>query len=143
MKPRLSSLNYLAISLVFSTIMWFLLLSTSTYEENKHTNREMEHFQVRNWLGFHLPKNGDEVVATNQARFRAVSHAIHEQVLTRGSNGTTQKLKKKTETNAVYRDVGDLRQNKTTDIERNSESQVRSEERRVGKECRSRWSPYH
>ena len=22
-------------------------------------------------------------------------------------------------------------------------SQVRSEERRVGKECRSRWSPYH
>ena len=104
--------------------MWFLLLSTSTYEENKHTNREMEHFQVRNWLGFHLPKNGDEVVATNQARFRAVSHAIHEQVLTRGSNGTTQKLKKKTETNAVYRDVGDLRQNKTTDIERNSESQV-------------------
>ena len=24
-----------------------------------------------------------------------------------------------------------------------SESQERSEERRVGKECRSRWSPYH
>src|SRR5215467_9533178 len=24
-----------------------------------------------------------------------------------------------------------------------SEPQVRSEERRVGKECRSRWSPYH
>ena len=23
------------------------------------------------------------------------------------------------------------------------EDQVRSEERRVGKECRSRWSPYH
>ena len=22
-------------------------------------------------------------------------------------------------------------------------SQIRSEERRVGKECRSRWSPYH
>ena len=25
----------------------------------------------------------------------------------------------------------------------NQESQLRSEERRVGKECRSRWSPYH
>ena len=25
----------------------------------------------------------------------------------------------------------------------NSPLQVRSEERRVGKECRSRWSPYH
>ena len=24
-----------------------------------------------------------------------------------------------------------------------SENQLRSEERRVGKECRSRWSPYH
>ena len=26
---------------------------------------------------------------------------------------------------------------------RNVESALRSEERRVGKECRSRWSPYH
>ena len=26
---------------------------------------------------------------------------------------------------------------------KNKESQLRSEERRVGKECRSRWSPYH
>ena len=25
----------------------------------------------------------------------------------------------------------------------NKDSEVRSEERRVGKECRSRWSPYH
>ena len=25
----------------------------------------------------------------------------------------------------------------------NAESTTRSEERRVGKECRSRWSPYH
>ena len=24
-----------------------------------------------------------------------------------------------------------------------SKAQIRSEERRVGKECRSRWSPYH
>ena len=24
-----------------------------------------------------------------------------------------------------------------------SQQQIRSEERRVGKECRSRWSPYH
>ena len=25
----------------------------------------------------------------------------------------------------------------------NAENEIRSEERRVGKECRSRWSPYH
>ena len=29
------------------------------------------------------------------------------------------------------------------DFERESVIQLRSEERRVGKECRSRWSPYH
>ena len=28
-------------------------------------------------------------------------------------------------------------------LNRAGEVQVRSEERRVGKECRSRWSPYH
>ena len=26
---------------------------------------------------------------------------------------------------------------------KNKEKEIRSEERRVGKECRSRWSPYH
>ena len=26
---------------------------------------------------------------------------------------------------------------------RNEKGEIRSEERRVGKECRSRWSPYH
>src|SRR5688572_9210903 len=30
-----------------------------------------------------------------------------------------------------------------TDVEVDGEKFVRSEERRVGKECRSRWSPYH
>ena len=30
-----------------------------------------------------------------------------------------------------------------TEITLNSLIRVRSEERRVGKECRSRWSPYH
>ena len=29
------------------------------------------------------------------------------------------------------------------DILGSEEKQLRSEERRVGKECRSRWSPYH
>ena len=34
--------------------------------------------------------------------------------------------------------------NETSNTELNSNSEdVRSEERRVGKECRSRWSPYH
>ena len=32
---------------------------------------------------------------------------------------------------------------KTEFINHDSEPLMRSEERRVGKECRSRWSPYH
>ena len=31
----------------------------------------------------------------------------------------------------------------TISLETESEQETRSEERRVGKECRSRWSPYH
>ena len=38
----------------------------------------------------------------------------------------------------------DLLKKKGYDIENNhSDCGIRSEERRVGKECRSRWSPYH
>ena len=32
---------------------------------------------------------------------------------------------------------------KNTNIISTAQRQLRSEERRVGKECRSRWSPYH
>src|SRR3712207_7384809 len=39
-------------------------------------------------------------------------------------------------------DVGDAAQVRARGLGRAFE-QVRSEERRVGKECRSRWSPYH
>ena len=39
----------------------------------------------------------------------------------------------------VNGEVVDLR----TVIEEDAELNIRSEERRVGKECRSRWSPYH
>ena len=35
------------------------------------------------------------------------------------------------------------RKNKKLQNSRDSPDDVRSEERRVGKECRSRWSPYH
>jgi len=31
----------------------------------------------------------------------------------------------------------------STEVDRRSKGILRSEERRVGKECRSRWSPYH
>ena len=51
----------------------------------------------------------------------------------------------------VAREVLDSRGNPTLEVEVYLEDetmgraivQLRSEERRVGKECRSRWSPYH
>ena len=45
----------------------------------------------------------------------------------------------KTETHTTVGHFGDAR----TEPNRTSVYQRRSEERRVGKECRSRWSPYH
>src|SRR2546429_9336528 len=54
---------------------------------------------------------------------------------------------------AFPREVGDfeslaalrkvVREDLEKEAEREADAQVRSEERRVGKECRSRWSPYH
>ena len=41
------------------------------------------------------------------------------------------------------RTLVDLRYNKIVKGEKGENGKGRSEERRVGKECRSRWSPYH
>ena len=41
-------------------------------------------------------------------------------------------------------DTGNLQNTQTfVDYSDSASGKVRSEERRVGKECRSRWSPYH
>ena len=39
--------------------------------------------------------------------------------------------------------VGAMRMSRIWIIPENAQKPTRSEERRVGKECRSRWSPYH
>ena len=41
------------------------------------------------------------------------------------------------------REVGGYQSKEELDLEETEEKESRSEERRVGKECRSRWSPYH
>ena len=47
-----------------------------------------------------------------------------------------------TQNHKLLLDCGQFQGNKAMDI-MNFEESSRSEERRVGKECRSRWSPYH
>ena len=39
--------------------------------------------------------------------------------------------------------IGESGSGKTTSLRNFEPGEIRSEERRVGKECRSRWSPYH
>ena len=39
--------------------------------------------------------------------------------------------------------TGKLTQGKVSQVFQHDSNEMRSEERRVGKECRSRWSPYH
>ena len=47
--------------------------------------------------------------------------------------------KEKNSFDNISAEIQTLSTNETTHLEK----EVRSEERRVGKECRSRWSPYH
>ena len=56
-----------------------------------------------------------------------------------------QFLKSGYKVESSYGHIRDLPKSKLgVDVDKNFEpSYVRSEERRVGKECRSRWSPYH
>src|SRR2546425_1788535 len=44
---------------------------------------------------------------------------------------------------AYYGAMGEFAQQERTARETHEKQAKRSEERRVGKECRSRWSPYH
>src|SRR5688572_22660347 len=59
-------------------------------------------------------------------------------------------LASKWDLDAIYELVGekirelfDAKVTLISTFDKKSETQYRSEERRVGKECRSRWSPYH
>ena len=54
--------------------------------------------------------------------------------------------KSKTSINKIELGIQELRQSKIKQIAdalQTTPVYIRSEERRVGKECRSRWSPYH
>ena len=65
-------------------------------------------------------------------------------LMRRSSNNLNQLTRKVHETGRVYdADLEDISQRQEQLWEGLKEILTRSEERRVGKECRSRWSPYH
>ena len=83
------------------------------------------------------PSEKGEII-TYLSRMGDVLHDIEEwSKIIFGLIGAVHAVVDSNETNAVLRE-GDLRIEAHTEV-----ITTRSEERRVGKECRSRWSPYH
>src|SRR2546426_7429473 len=60
-----------------------------------------------------------------------------------GRAGVFVSLKKRGELRGCIGTIEPAQENLALEIIENAISAARSEERRVGKECRSRWSPYH
>ena len=69
------------------------------------------------------------------------AEAMAKYGLQRGIDGSKARHKS---TQQYYRDIQKLSDNlKAEVVDLQQQKETRSEERRVGKECRSRWSPYH
>src|SRR3989475_4135762 len=72
-------------------------------------------------------------------KIRDASHELGRRELTAAQKSEIEKL----ETSFIQHDEVPLDPLQRSDLEGQIDSLLRSEERRVGKECRSRWSPYH
>ena len=70
--------------------------------------------------------------------FTAQSIALDE-----AQQDRSQIIDRLVELQATHGNIRDKEAYKKGLYEREDEGSTRSEERRVGKECRSRWSPYH
>ena len=95
-------------------------------------------------------------VASNQFRNQAVQTITEQQATIaklQQQASTGQKVNRPSDDPLAAAEVERLRSDQArTNIEKRmmsfaksqmAQAQLRSEERRVGKECRSRWSPYH
>src|SRR3712207_9249049 len=56
---------------------------------------------------------------------------------------TKPRVSRRREIIKIRAEINDIETKKTIERINETKSWFRSEERRVGKECRSRWSPYH
>ena len=135
-------------------------LSFEDFSNFIDTNPEIKRIEMSNWGEIFLNKDivkileyafrkGVTLYCGNGTNFNNVSEEALEalvkyrvEYLNISIDGATQ------ETYSIYRVGGNLC-NVLQNIERLNNykerynSEYRSEERRVGKECRSRWSPYH
>ena len=79
------------------------------------------------------------LTSAERSALRAQAHELSPVVMI-GDAGLTEAIIKETE-NAL--NVHQLIKIRVFSDEKEVRTDYRSEERRVGKECRSRWSPYH
>ena len=77
----------------------------------------------------------EELFVIFEERFKITNPSPIPEWLSNFSQNQNNYLKVKKEKINIYNNV--------LFIDKKSEIVIRSEERRVGKECRSRWSPYH
>src|SRR6266404_9538416 len=93
------------------------------------------------------PMIAGELQAFKAQFFRALAHPTRIrmlEILVRGGR-TVQELQEALTLDQpiVSQQLAVLRNQGIVSAQKEGLSSVRSEERRVGKECRSRWSPYH
>src|SRR5258708_182308 len=90
----------------------------------------------------------DQVAATNgisvtQAQAEAAFSSLKSVALQNGAKSTTELLVANGIPPQLFPEVGQWEAQQTAYALKLNNGKERSEERRVGKECRSRWSPYH
>ena len=84
-----------------------------------------------------LPKSIQELILSLREKLKDEPEIVD--MFERCYSNTLDTTVKKMEDGSTYVITGDI----PAMWLRDSVAQLRSEERRVGKECRSRWSPYH
>ena len=91
-------------------------------------------------------KNVDRAIQNACKELKISKESIKYDIITSGSTGIFGLVGvKKAKIRVMVSQGGDdaLNYKKDQDIQKMVDDAFRSEERRVGKECRSRWSPYH
>ena len=93
-----------------------------------------------------MQENMKEYLTEKEAkekRLEVYTEKIQEKVLSRSSETILQLVEERHRQKMTQQEIADITGIKPSNMARFESGGRRSEERRVGKECRSRWSPYH
>src|ERR1043165_9613126 len=107
--------------------------------ENGGKEKDAKYIESANQFeekGGQIFKNNRRIVSRSQV-LRLIS-IFHDLPMAgyQSKDAVWEQMKQRYQWDGMYKDIADY-------VKTCYECQMRSEERRVGKECRSRWSPYH